>query len=184
MREKRFGLLAIAALAFSFATPTFAAHVADRDVSEQAVRAAKAPSILDIAADFVIPSAHAQVSASPIPAPDSPPPPPSVSGPDLPDTDPLLLIGQLLANWKTLGPLGIGMALVLLAGQAIKMYSGDFKYKRLTILSLSCVYATMLGISHGQDPVSVVVSVLFTTGGAMALYEALKGAGIIKSSKA
>lgn len=99
----------------------------------------------------------------------------------LPEVDPAQLIIQLVTNWKSMGPIAIGMAFVVLSGQAIKSFvAEDFKYKRLLVLVLSLAYGALFSVSQGKGVLEALVITFVTGGGAVALYEALKGVGIIK----
>jgi hypothetical protein len=103
----------------------------------------------------------------------------------IPDGDIGQVIVQLLTNWKSLSPLALGMAAVVISAQIIKAYVGDgFKYKRLLNLFLACLYGIGLAIQSGMGWLPALVSILVTGGGAAALYEALKGVGILKSGSA
>lgn len=100
------------------------------------------------------------------------------------DIAPLLL--QLATNYKTLGVMGILILLTLLSVQAIKQFAPEsWKYKRLATLGVSLIWSILSGIAvPGSNWLSIVVTVFITSGGAMALYEALKGAGVIGKAAA
>ncbi len=102
----------------------------------------------------------------------------------VPEGDVAALLMNLAVNWKALGVMGIISVLTLVSVQAIKAFVPDnFKFKRLIVLGVSIVYSILSGVLiPGSNWVSVVVTVFITSGGAAALYEALKGAGIIKSA--
>ena len=52
-----------------------------------------------------------------------------------------------------------------------------FAWKRLIVALLAVLYSIGLGLmTPGMTPLTVVIAVLITGGGAMALYEAIKGA--------
>ena len=99
-----------------------------------------------------------------------------------PQGDITALLLQLATNYKTLGLFGILSTLIILSVQAIKHWvSEEWKYKRLLTLGMSIIYSILSGlVVPGSNVVSVIVTVFVSTGGAMALYEALRGAGIIK----
>lgn len=102
--------------------------------------------------------------------------------PVLPDVDPVTQILSLIANWKTGGVIGAGMGIVVLLGQLAKQFLPEgFKFKRLLVVVLSCVYGVLASIVQGTPPLAAILVILVTSGGAMALYEALKGAGILKA---
>lgn len=97
--------------------------------------------------------------------------------PVVPDSDPLALVLQLIMQWKTMGPLAGGMLVVMILTQVIKKFAPEFKYKRLLVTALSCVYGVILGVSQGLPVLSVLVAVLVTGGGAVAIYNAFQGVG-------
>lgn len=102
----------------------------------------------------------------------------------VPEADIASILLGLAMNYKTMGVIGVISALILVSVQAIKAFvPEDFKYKRLITLGVSIVYSVLSGlVVPGSNWVSVVITVFLTSGGAVALYEALKGAGVIKSS--
>lgn len=99
-----------------------------------------------------------------------------------PQGDITALLLQLATNYKTLGLFGILSILIVLSVQAVKKFvSEDWKYKRLLTLVISIAYSVISGlVVPGSNAVSVIVTVFVSSGGAVALYEALRGAGIIK----
>lgn len=103
----------------------------------------------------------------------------------IPEADITKLLLTLATDYKTLGTMGIISILTLLTVQAVKAWvAEDWKYKRLLTLSVSIVYSIISGvIIPGSNPATVIVTVFISSGGAVALYEALKGAGVIKSKK-
>ncbi len=100
----------------------------------------------------------------------------------IPDADVSAVLLNLGTNYKTLGILGIVALSTLLTVQAVKYFVPEnFKYKRLLTLAVSILYSVLSGLLlPGANVVSVVVTVFISSGGAMALFEASKGAGIIK----
>lgn len=102
----------------------------------------------------------------------------------VPEGDVAAILLNIATNYKTLGFLGIMSGATILTVQAIKHFITDeWKFKRLLTLLISILYSICSGlIIPGSNVASVVITVFFTSGGAMALYEALKGAGIIKKS--
>lgn len=109
-----------------------------------------------------------------------------IGGFPIPEADVTALLLKLATDYKTLGLIGILSVAVLLTVQAIKAWvNNEWKYKRLLTLSVSIVYSIIAGLLvPGSTAATVIVSVFISSGGAVALYEALKGAGIIKSSRA
>lgn len=106
-----------------------------------------------------------------------------IGGFPIPDGDVTKLLLDLATNYKTLGFVGILVIATLLTVQGIKAWvDEEWKYKRLLTLGVSIIYSIAGGFAiPGSNPATVVVSVFISSGGAVALYEALKGAGIIKS---
>lgn len=101
----------------------------------------------------------------------------------IPEMDPVVLVMKLASEWKVLGPIGAGILIVMLITQAVKaLVPEDFKYKRLLALILAMVYMVLVAISSGLGIGAAILGVLLTSGGAMALYEALKGVGVIKKA--
>ncbi len=176
--KKMFFVGLIAALA-AFASFTPKANTIPASFAD-VVTVAKAPALV---AEFrVISSAFAEESPLPAPAPSMMPAPAgSIS---VPDADIAALLLQLAMNYKTLGVMGILIILTLLSVQLIKkMVPEDFKYKRLVVLLVSIAYSILSGVViPGSNTASVILSVFISSGGAVALFEALKGAGIIKSA--
>lgn len=99
-----------------------------------------------------------------------------------PTGDITALLLKLATSYKTLGLFGILSILIILSVQAIKQWvAEDWKYKRLLTLGMSILYSVISGlVVEGSNVTTVVVTVFISSGGAMALYEALVGAGIIK----
>jgi hypothetical protein len=95
--------------------------------------------------------------------------------PAVPDGDPLTLLLNLVMNYKTMGPLALGVAGVTVVMQVLKKFVGDFKYKRLVVTALSVAYAVLLSLVSGLSLLQAAVAALITGGGAVALYEAIKG---------
>lgn len=100
----------------------------------------------------------------------------------IPEGDVAGILLGLAMNWKALGLIGVISGLTLISVQAIKaLVPNEWKYKRLTVLGVSIVYSILSALVVPDSNVgSVMMTVFITSGGAMALYEALKGAGIIK----
>jgi hypothetical protein len=101
----------------------------------------------------------------------------------IPDADITALLLKLATDYQTLGWLGVLTIAVLLTVQGIKAWvDNEWKYKRLLTLAVSIVYSILAGIVvPGSNVATVVISVFISSGGAVALYEALKGAGVIKA---
>lgn len=109
-----------------------------------------------------------------------------IGGFPIPDADVTALLLKLATDYKTLGWIGGLSIAVLLTVQGIKAWvANEWKYKRLLTLVVSIIYSIIAGlVVPGSNPATVVITVFISSGGAVALYEALKGAGIIKSKPA
>jgi len=102
----------------------------------------------------------------------------------VPEGDVAAILLNLASNYKTLGVVGSVSLAVLLSVQAIKAFVPEnWKYKRLITLAASIVYSIISGVMvPGSSVVTVIVTVLLSSGGAIALYEGLKGVGVIKNA--
>lgn len=109
---------------------------------------------------------------------------PAVADFPIPEGDIAAILLKLASDWKTLGTMGALVLILLLSVQAVKKFLPDtHKYKRLITLALSILYSILAGlVIPGSNWATVVVTVFISSGGAVALYEALKGAGIIKKA--
>ncbi len=163
-----FMLLSVAAMP----TGSLAYHEAAHPTSIQTAH----DSVVDYVKDFGLVS----VALADEPAPAASPAPVL----QVPNADVAQVLLNLATNYKTLGVLGVLMLLTLLSVQVIKSFvADDWKFKRLTVVVVSIVYSIASGlIVPGSNAASVIITVFLTGGGASALYEALKGVGVIKSS--
>lgn len=94
-----------------------------------------------------------------------------------PEGDPFQMLLALVMSWKTMGPLAGGAAGIAIVVQVLKNSVGDtFKYKRLAVVALGVVYGVVLAVSKGMGVVEALITALFVSGGAVAIYEALKPA--------
>lgn len=93
---------------------------------------------------------------------------------EIPEGDAVQLLLKLLTQWNSLSPLAIGAILIVIAVQALKALLGDFKFKRVVIVALGIVYAIIQSRIQGLDLSSSIVMALFSSGGAVALFEAIK----------
>jgi hypothetical protein len=107
-----------------------------------------------------------------------------IGGFPVPEADITALLLKIATDYKSLGLIGGLSVAILLTVQAIKAWvDNEWKYKRLLTLAVSIIYSILAGlIVPGSNAATVIVSVFISSGGAVALYEALKGAGIIKST--
>lgn len=97
--------------------------------------------------------------------------------PGVPDVDPLAQLLLLIRDWKAMGPLALGMGVVILLVQGVKRFAPGFKYSRLAVTVMSCLYGIGLAVMGGSTWLEASISVLIVGGGAVAIYEAFKGMG-------
>jgi len=93
--------------------------------------------------------------------------------------EPTTTLLDLIKNWKEMTPLGIGMGLVSMLVQALKSDKlgglfKNFKYKRTLIVILGQIYAIGLMVVQGSSWISAIITGLISSGGAVAIYEAIK----------
>ncbi len=91
-----------------------------------------------------------------------------------PEVDPLATILALFQNWAAMSPLVLGSTLIALTVQLLKMFVGDFEYKRIVIAGLGVVYGVITALLGGYSVFDALVAALITSGGAVAMYEAIK----------
>lgn len=96
-------------------------------------------------------------------------------GAEVPEGDAFQSLLALILNWNSLAPLAIGSGLIVILVQAMKQFVGDgFIYKRTLVVFLGVVYSVLLSMQQGLGLVESLVVALITSGGAVAIYEALK----------
>lgn len=94
----------------------------------------------------------------------------------VPDGDPFTTLVMLIANLKSMGPIAIAMAVITILVQGGKAFLGDdFKYKRVAVTILGVAYGIFVSLNNGLGIVEALVLGLVTSGGAVAIYEAIKG---------
>jgi hypothetical protein len=91
-----------------------------------------------------------------------------------PDGDPLQSLLALFMNWKAMGPLAIGSAFIVAAVQALKKLFPEFPYKRGIVTVLGVAYGVLTAVTQGMGLGAALIAALLTSGGAVAIYEALK----------
>lgn len=108
-----------------------------------------------------------------------------IGGFEIPEGDVMALFTSLFSNWKTLGSVGVSATVTLITVQGIKKFVDDtWKYKRTLTLVVAIVYAILASLISGEFTLAhVAVMVFFNRNGAMAIYNELKGLGIIKNKK-
>jgi len=98
----------------------------------------------------------------------------SPGGVEVPPVDALYALIELLKNWKASAPVAIGMTLVTVAVQILKLFP-SFKYSRIAVVVLSVSYAGFFHVAGGLSVFNAAIMALVTGGGAVAIYEAFKG---------
>jgi len=98
---------------------------------------------------------------------------------EVPSVDPAQAIVDLVTNWKEMSPLAIGASIILLLIQLLKssLFGGFFKHlewKRFFITFLGVLYGVVYMVSTGSPWINAIVVGVISTGGAVAIYEALK----------
>ena len=102
----------------------------------------------------------------------------------VPEGDPLASLIALISNFKAMSPIAIGIGVVTIAVQALKAFVGEsFKYKRLSVTVLGVVYGVLVSVSNGMGILEALVLGLLTSGGAVAIYEAIKGLSLVARDK-
>lgn len=93
----------------------------------------------------------------------------------VPDVDPLPALFELIKNWKTVGWLGAGMTLIVIAVQLLKTVGQNFKYSRFAVTVLSVLYAALVKYQEKLSIWDAIITTVIVGGGAVAIYEAWKG---------
>lgn len=100
----------------------------------------------------------------------------SVFGQDiqpLPDVNIFEQIASLVMNWGAMGDLAKGSVIVMVLAQVVKQVK-DFEYKNLVVAVLSVLYASIQVAISGSSISVAVTTALFSMGGAVLIYNALK----------
>lgn len=99
----------------------------------------------------------------------------------VPEGDAFASLMALIANAKTMGGVAIGAAVVAIIAQLLKSpFVGGFfekldpKIKRLVVFVLGQLYGVLFMISQGVGAVQALLVAVFSSGGAVALYELIK----------
>lgn len=95
--------------------------------------------------------------------------------PQIPEADLFAKLAELILNWGALSSMMKGSLIVIILTQVVKQLSDEFKYKNLLVAIFSVLYGVFqLLAGDVSSTLGAVVSVLFTSGGALLLYNALK----------
>jgi hypothetical protein len=92
----------------------------------------------------------------------------------VPDGDPLLALLSLIQNWKVATPLVIGSGLIIVIVEALKKFVGDSLWTRAAITVLGVAYSFLVSLTNGGSLLDVTVMTFIVSGGAVAIYEAVK----------
>jgi hypothetical protein len=91
------------------------------------------------------------------------------------EADAFAQLAALITNFKALGPIGIAAASVSILVALANKFIPDLELKRLAVLLLSTVYGFIQLVANGKSAVEAGMLALLTYGGAIALYESIKG---------
>lgn len=93
----------------------------------------------------------------------------------VPEGDPLQSLIGLISQWSTLSPIALGISVIVVLVQAAKAFLGEsFKFKRIIITGLGVAYGVGVSLQNGMPIFDALILGLLTSGGAVAIYEALK----------
>lgn len=103
----------------------------------------------------------------------------SLEAPTPADGDPIATISDLIKNWKKMSPVAIGAAIILILVQLLKhnifgQFFHNIEFKRSLITVLGVLYGVVYLVSVGTDWITALVVGLLSSGGAVAIYEAIK----------
>lgn len=99
----------------------------------------------------------------------------------VPEGNPVESLLALIKDYKAMSPFAIGMASIAVIVQLLKAeffgaFFDKFKYKRLLIAALGQAYGILFLLASGSSVVDAFIVGFVSSGGAVALYEAYKGA--------
>lgn len=97
--------------------------------------------------------------------------------PEVPNVDPLAQLLLLIRDWQAMGPLALGMGVVILLVQGVKRFAPGFRYSRFAVTVMSVLYGIGMAVTGGSTWLEASIAVLVVGGGAVAVYEAFKGMG-------
>jgi len=97
----------------------------------------------------------------------------------VPDAEVSKELLNLFMNFKTLGPVGIGMSVVVVLTQLSKteIFGKIFKkmeYKRLFVTVIGQIYGMLFMVQSGSSWLNAAFIGLLSSGGAVAIWEAVK----------
>lgn len=97
-----------------------------------------------------------------------------LAGIEIPDVDPLAAFLELTQNWGAWSPVARAIGIVVLGVQLVKKVFPGFKYLRVVVVLGGILVGVLQSIASGMDIMGAVIFVMFTSGGAIAIYELFK----------
>ena len=91
---------------------------------------------------------------------------------EVPEGDPLAKLLELITNWKTLTPIGIGSGAIVVVVQLLRKFLPTSNIRRALVVVLGVACAVFQGLLNGMGALDMIVMVLLTSGGAVLIYEA------------
>lgn len=92
----------------------------------------------------------------------------------VPEGDPLASALEAFLNIKSLSPLGIASAVVVVLVQLVKKYFPGFEYYDVVVVLGGLTYGVLQAILSGSSVGQALLFILVTSGGAMMLYDLFK----------
>lgn len=93
---------------------------------------------------------------------------------EVPEVNALQALVDLITNWKALTPLGIGSAVIVIVVQLLKQFFPSSNVVRLVVVVLGVAYGVLTSLLNGMGIIEALVLGIITSGGAVAIYEAVK----------
>lgn len=104
---------------------------------------------------------------------------------EIPEGDPIASLVKLITDWKSMSPIALGIALVILLVQISKAgwieslfklfgWSHVLEWKRAIVTISGVVYGVLYLINTGSHWLSALAVAVLSSGGAVAIYEAIK----------
>lgn len=91
----------------------------------------------------------------------------------VPEGDPLVLLLDLIKNWKASTPIAIGSMIVVIIVQVLKKFVGESLYTRASVTVLGVAYSILVTMQKGASLLEAAIMALLVSGGAVAIYEAI-----------
>lgn len=90
---------------------------------------------------------------------------------EVPEGDPTQSLLALILSWKSLGGVGIASGLISVVVQSLRKFLPSSGVKKAVVVTLGVVYAVLQMVLGGGGIMDALVTVLLTSGGAVAIYE-------------